>query len=165
MKPSSKITASVLGALVLIGVFQAQNTDLLTLVDDKTIIAGASNIILVFFVLALIVERACEVVMDVMTASGNVPAKPASDNGENTGDRRLVSVFVCLVFSVVISLAGLRLVEMILEVATASDIAPAGYFAAIDALVTSLILAGGSDGIHQVMRSLLGQKSPIPRDT
>jgi hypothetical protein len=74
----------------------------------------------------------------------------------------MVSIFVCLVFAIVISLAGLRLVEMILEVATNSDVQLKGYFAAVDALLTSLILAGGSDGIHQIMRSLLGEKSPLP---
>jgi hypothetical protein len=51
---------------------------------------------------------------------------------------------------------------MILEVATKSDVQPEAYFAAVDTLLTSFILAGGSDGIHQIMRSLLGEKSPLP---
>lgn len=162
MQTNSKIVASMLGAIVLVGVWQAKNTELLTLVSDETIIAGAANIILVYFVLALLIERACEVAMDLMTASGVVSPKDVSTSGENVSGRRMVSAFVCLVFAVVISLAGLRLIEMILEVATSSDITSAGYFAAVDALLTSLILAGGSDGIHQIMRSLLGDKSPIP---
>jgi len=162
MQKSSKITASLLGAIVLVGVYQAQNTELLTLVSKETIIAGTANIILVYFVLALLVERACEVVMDLLTAAGVVTAKAGSGQGSIQSDRRMISIFVCLVFAIVISLAGLRLVEMILEVATKSDVQPKGYFAAVDALLTSLILAGGSDGIHQIMRSLLGEKSPLP---
>lgn len=165
MQRVSKVTAALLGAIVLIGVYQAQNTELLTLVADETILAGAANIIMVYFVLALLVERACEVAMDLLTAAGAVKAKDASAAEKTQSDRRMVSIFVCLVFSIVISLAGLRLVEMILEVATASDIQPEPYFAAVDALLTSLILAGGSDGIHQILRSMLGDKSPVPADT
>lgn len=164
MHNSSKIVASMLGAIVLIGVWQAQNTDLLTLVSDETIIAGAANIILVYFVIALLIERACEVAMDLMTASGIVPPKDASATDASVSGRRMVSAFVCLVFAIVISLAGLRLVEMILEVATSSDIASADYFTMVDALLTSLILAGGSDGIHQIMRALLGDKTPLPNN-
>lgn len=164
MQTSSKIVASMLGAVVLIGVWQAQNTELLTLVSDETIIAGAANIILVYFVLALLIERACEVAMDLMTALGVVPPKGASTTDAIVFGRRMVSASVCLVFAIVISLAGLRLVEMILEVATSSDIASADYFTVADALLTSLILAGGSDGIHQIMRSLLGDKTPIPNN-
>lgn len=165
MQRISKVTASLLAAIVLIGVYQAQNTELLTLVDDQTILAGAANIVMVYFVLALLVERACEVVMELLTAVGAVEPKDQSATGKFQSDRRMVSIFVCLVFSVVISLAGLRLVEMILEVATASDIQPEPYFAAVDALLTSLILAGGSDGVHQIMRALLGDKSPLPENT
>lgn len=102
--------------------------------------------------------------MDLMTASGIVPSKGASTSDAIVSGRRLVSAFVCLVFAIVISHAGLRLVEMVLEVATSSEIASADYFRVVDALLTSLILAGGSDGIHQIMRSLLGDKTPIPNN-
>ncbi len=164
MQTSSKIVASALGAIVLIGVYQAQSTELLTLVSNETIIAGAANIILVYFVLALLVERACEVVMDLLTAVGVVAAKDGAAQGSKQPERRMVSIFVCLVFAIVISLAGLRLVEMILEIATKSDVQTEAYFAVMDTLLTSLILAGGSDGTHQIMRSLLGEKPPLPEN-
>ena len=165
MHVSSKVTASLLGAIVLVGVYQAQSTEVLTFEANETILAGAANIILVYFVLALLVERACEVVMDLLTSTGAVPPKAAANAQSARSGRRMISILVCLLFSVVICVAGLRLIEMILVVATNGDIALVGYFAAVDALLTSLILAGGSDGIHQIMRSLLGDKSPIPNNT
>jgi hypothetical protein len=60
-----------------------------------------------------------------------------------------------------VSLVGLRMVEMILNVATTTDLEPEGYFSAVDALLTSLVLAGGSDGIHKILRPLLGGRPSL----
>ncbi|MCF2869490.1 hypothetical protein L0664_00300 [Octadecabacter sp. G9-8] len=133
--------------------------DLLELDATQAITAGAANIILVFFVLALLIERACEVAMNLLTASGAVPAERASEPGNAKSDRKMVSIFVCLAFSIVISLAGVRLVEMILDLAAKTVFQPNGYFKAADTLLTALVIAGGSDGFHQILRPLLGDTS------
>lgn len=165
MQNIPKIIASVIGAVVLIGIYQAQNSELLTLDADETILAGAANIIMVYFVLALLIERACEVAMDILTAAGAVAPKPTAGQDEGASDRRLVSLTICLLFAAFVTLAGLRLVEMILGVATTGDLQLAGYFAGADALLTCLFLAGGSEGVHQVMLQITGQKRQTANET
>lgn len=158
------MTIYVLGAMLLIGVYQSQTQTLLSLKSEVSILTGAANIILVYFVFALLVERACEVAMDLLTAAGLVSPKDASSKRITDTERRAISVLLCLVFSIIISLAGLRLVEMILVFATdIGDPLPV-FFKVADALLTTLILAGGSDGIHQILRSLLGEKTPLPNE-
>lgn len=158
MENRSKFTAAFLGSLTFIGAYHAQSIELLELHSNQAIIAGAANILLIFFVFALLIERACEVTMALLTAAGTVPPKDTSGDSA-TSDRMMVSIFVCLAFSIVISLSGLRLVEMILNVAATTDVTPEGYFTIADTLLTALILAGGSDGIHQMLRPLLRDKS------
>ena len=162
MPRNTTVSAVVLAAMVFVGVYNAQSAELLALKDNATIIAGAANVIVIYFILALLGERACEVGMEVLTAANVVSPKDPSEPSKGRSERRLLSVMLCLLFATIISLAGLRLVEMILEVATAAALQTQGYFAFVDALLTALIMAGGSDGIHQIMRSILGEKSPIP---
>lgn len=121
---------------------------------------GAANIVVVYFILALLIERACEVAMDLLTAVGAVIPKDRADPTSVQNNRRAVSVTICMGFAVVISLAGLRLVEMILVLATDTNPETGRYFAGMDVLLTALILAGGSDGIHQIMRKMLGERPP-----
>jgi hypothetical protein len=73
METRSKLTAILLGAIVLIGVSYSNRVTVLELKVDQAILAGAANILLVFFVLALLIERACEVVLELLTAAGAVP--------------------------------------------------------------------------------------------
>lgn len=164
MKPGSILTALALGAIVLLGVFLAPSTELLELKGDETVILAVSNMLLVYFILALLIERACEVVMDLLTAFGAVvPKDPTSDAAEHSA-RRLISMMICLVFAVVITLAGLRLVEAVLGLTTDGDVTYPAYFAYVDAILTCLILTGGSDGLHQIIRSILGAKTPGEAD-
>jgi len=165
MLTNSKITASILGALALIGVTRAQSTELLDLNVDETILSGVANILLLYFVLALVIERACEVVMDILTANGAVVGKDSTDQGTAPSERRAISMFICLLFAVVVSLAGLRLVESILGLAATNGFVPKPYFTTIDAFLTALILAGGSDGVHQIMTRILGEKTPEDAST
>jgi hypothetical protein len=158
MQNRSATTAAVLGVIAFLGIYQAQASQLLDLVSDESILTGAANIVLVYFILALLIERACEVALSIITAVGLVVAKDASGQRDDQKDRIIVSVLICLVFAAAISLAGLRLVEMILNLATQTDMPSDWSFRLIDALLTSLILAGGSDGIHQIMRKILGEK-------
>jgi len=152
MLTNSKITASLLGALALIGVTRAQSTELLDLNVDETILSG-------------VIERACEVVMDILTANGAVVEKDSTDPGTAQSERRAISMFICLLFAVVVSLAGLRLVESILGLAATNGFVPKPYFTTIDAFLTALILAGGSDGVHQIMTRILGEKTPEDAST
>lgn len=161
MENRSKFTAAFLGALTLIGAYSAQSIPLLELHASHAILAGAANIIMIFFVFALLIERACEVAMALLTAAGTVPPETPPANSASS-DRKMVSIFVCLTFSTVVSLSGLRLVEMILNVAAASDVTPEGYFTIFDTVLTALILAGGSDGFHQILRPLLDKKPSQP---
>jgi len=126
MLTNSKITASLLGALALIGVTRAQSTELLDLNVDETILSGP---------------------------------------GTAQSERRAISMFICLLFAVVVSLAGLRLVESILGLAATNGFVPKPYFTTIDAFLTALILAGGSDGVHQIMTRILGEKTPEDAST
>ena len=72
---------------------------------------------------------------------------------------------ICLVFALAISLAGMRLAEAILNVATGGVFAPEGSFTYVDTLLTSFFLAGGSEGIHRVISRLLPDQRPLPRET
>lgn len=162
---ASKITAIGLGLAVLIGLTQVSNQNVLVLQTGDTIVAGVANILMVYFFLALVIERGCEVAMDLLTAIGIVlPANDSADAPAQSS-RKIIASLVCLVFSVFISLAGLRLAEMILNVATNSTFQPEGNFAHIDTLLTSFFLAGGSEGVHRIIRRLLPDQSSLSTNT
>lgn len=165
MYNSPKITALALGAVILAGAYSSKDIDALTLNTDESILLGAANIVLIYFVLALIIERACEVSVDALTATDLLPHKTSAQDDAALAERRLVSVVICVVFGTGVSLAGLRLIEMILSLAVIEPVDLTGTFVAADTVLTGLILAGGSEGLHRILRRLLGAKSEIDTAT
>lgn len=162
MNNVSKLTSLALGAAILLGVSQSARVGLLGLNTEETILASAANILLVYFVLALMIERGCEVAMDVATALSLVPPKNKPDSAPQPRERTMVAVLLCLGFAVAITLTGMRLIEMVLKAASESAFAPTGGFVYADTVLTAFILAGGSEGIHRLIRTLLGDKDPVP---
>lgn len=162
MNPVFKFASIALGLAIALGVFQSAQVGLLELNADQAILTSAANILLVYFVLALMIERSCEVAMDVLTALGLVPPgiKPESD--PQPSERTLMAVLVCLGFAVAIMLTGVRLIEMILIAASEAPVVTSTAFVYADTILTAFILAGGSEGIHRLISRLLGAKNPIP---
>ncbi|MEM6550283.1 MAG: hypothetical protein AAF713_21475 [Pseudomonadota bacterium] len=160
MQRNATITASLLGFIALIGIWQGTEPDILEFETEETLIIGATNILLVYLVLALLIERGCEVAMDVLTAIGAVPPEDPAESEVAQPERRIASVLICLVFAAAIASIGLRLVEMILTTVTGPDFVAPESFRWIDMALTALILAGGSEGIHQIIRALPGSEKP-----
>ncbi|CUH76667.1 hypothetical protein TRM7557_01010 [Tritonibacter multivorans] len=162
MTKSGKITAAILGLGTILAVIHAANAPLITLKTDETLLVEVANILLVYFILALVIERGCEVAMELFQALRVVPPKSAAPEDAANRERSLVSLVVCLLLASALSLAGLRLGEAVLSLAASTAPATEGYFNLIDAAMTVLLLAGGSEGVHQIIRRLLGDKVPIP---
>jgi hypothetical protein len=162
MRPAVLTTSIILGATAVISLIQAQSVDILELKDQTTIIVDATNVLMVFLVIAVAIERGCEGVMETITAAGLIPAKPAdgTSDPEISNARALVGNMLCLSFAAAISLFGLRLVEMVLESATDTSIDASKGTAFVDALLTALILAGGSNGIHKMIKSFQSSGQP-----
>ena len=162
MTRSGKLVTFALGLGVALGVFEAANAPLVALKSNETILTEVSNVLLIYFILALAIERGCEVAMDLLLALKVVPPKSLQTAASANLERRLVSLTLCLLLASGLSLAGLRFGEAVLELAAMPAPVTEGYFRVIDAAMTALLLAGGSDGVHQVLRRLLGDKTPLP---
>lgn len=160
MPRNSIITATLLGAIALVSIGFGVDTPILAFEPQKTIVIGATNILIVYFILALLIERACEVAMDLLTGLGAVAPEEPETPDVKKPERRMASVLLCLVFATAISGTGLRLVEMILATASIGEFQADNAFRWIDMTLTALILAGGSDGVHQIIRSLPGGSKP-----
>ncbi|GAB5447928.1 hypothetical protein [Gymnodinialimonas sp.] len=157
-----KFASIVLALAIGLGVIQSAQVGLLELNADEAILASAANILLVYFVLALMIERSCEVVMDALTALGLVPPGIKPETEPQPRRRTLMAILVCLGFAVAIMLTGVRLIEMILIAASDAPIVTTSAFVYADTILTAFILAGGSEGIHRLISKLLGEKNPIP---
>lgn len=161
MKPWTKIMTGGLSAVALIGVFISKDQKLIDLNVDSTVLVASTNLLLVYLVFAAFIERGCEVAMNMLTALGVVAPKSNAPNAPQQTDRSMVSSVICLVFAIGISLAGLRLIEMILNVASVGKLSDLGdYFKIVDVFLTALILAGGSEGIHKIIGAIEGEDPP-----
>ena len=127
------------------------------------------------FAVALFVERAVEVVVLVLRDAGadvlqarvdaaqaqidaaqkNDPAAPATSTalteassalGAFRADTKEIALCIGFVFGVLVALAGVRALGGLVA-------APAGatLFTAVDTVITGAVLAGGSEGIHQMV--------------
>lgn len=162
MSPKSKIMVGVLGTFVALGIVVAQGKPLVEFEVDETLAIGVANILMVFVVIAVFIERACEVAVDLLTDFGLLPPKPAEGAEAGAQARRLNSSLICLGFGVAISLLGFRLVETMLTLIVAPSSSDTlnfpAYFDKVDTLLTALVLAGGSEGIHRMIEAITGEK-------
>lgn len=158
MNPWAKYLSIMLAIIAAFGVFNSTQTNLFVLKTDATVVTSSVNLLLVFVVFAAFIERACEVSVNILTSAGVVPPEDTSANAPAQSSRKIVAALICLVFAVGVSLAGLRLIEMVLTYAAqeSDNVKFKNYFTMVDVLITSLILAGGSDGIHKIVRAIEG---------
>jgi hypothetical protein len=111
--------------------------------------------------IALFLERAVEVLIDVarepakveleraVTVAGNDRTKKALD--DYTAETKRFARLIIFVAGLTISFLGARTLEPIIGGFTVtSDLKDLATF--IDVIVTALIVTGGSDGIHQIIR-------------
>lgn len=160
------IGAAALGAtMIVIGIGNHNDNAVLTFSSDQTFFISIANILVVYFVLALLIERACEVGVSVLTATNVIRAGDGVEGSEIDRERKLVSTILCFGFSIGVALLGVRLIEMVLIVAIedptdanrAAVLAQIASFPVADSILTALILSGGSDQIHSIIKRLNSQ--------
>ena len=144
------------GAFFLTTIIGISLTDSSTSIEFNTKninVVGVTNLLLIFALLALLIESACEVAVNSLTALGLIPAGDKS-NPTVQGQRALASTTICWVLAMFVTQAGLRLIEAVLKLVAVdgdlSGITPS--FAYIDVVLTVLILSGGSDNIHKIIK-------------
>ena len=151
------ITIGVLVIFTILGIVQGGTlSNALSLNAQNVDIVGITNLLLIYFVLALLIERACQVAMTSMTFLGLAPAEDKS-NVQTQSMRSLIATAICLLLATGITLSGLRLMTGVLGLVSVEDINASGVnaFLIADLVLTILILSGGSDGVHQIIERFL----------
>lgn len=133
------------------------------LIDDSIInIAQLFNTFVIFILLAMIIEVACEVFVSVLTIMKLLPADPTDtpgmtddDKTEATRERKGFALLLCIVFGLLVATNGFLFMQLSLQALTKTGTEiDAIMWRQLDVVVTALVLAGGADGIHQIWKSL-----------
>jgi len=157
MKYRTYITTAILGAAAVIGVFlSGQGINVLKIDTNQFKMSGIVNALMVFFVIAILIERACEVLVKIFTVFRIIDEKD-DQNNEVKRYRFMISTAICLALSSFVTISGLRLTSNVIEVVASSNLPSISFdpiFLYTDIIVTILILTGGSDGIHQIIERI-----------
>ena len=112
------------------------------------------------FIVVLLVERATEIVINIWRQPKAAKLKrelEASKNAEKQTEladyqieTKNLALFIGFTLSVIVCAAGVGLLGAVFD--TASD--PSKLFRGVDILLTSALIAGGSDGFHQFVSAL-----------
>lgn len=161
-----KVTLSVLAALAIIGytiaVRVSPAAEPIAFELGSLDWTAALNLLAIFFVVSVLLERACEVLVNILTSLGALPAQDAEAPNDAfftaSSVRTLAAILICLLLSGLLVGSGLFLTEMIMDTVLLSDqdFGSDWSFRAADIAITMLILAGGSEGIHLVMKRIKG---------
>ena len=120
------ITIGVLVIFTILGIVQGGTlSNALSLNAQNVDIVGITNLLLIYFVLALLIERACQVAMTSMTFLGLAPAEDKS-NVQTQSMRSLIATAICLLLATGITLSGLRLMTGVLGLVSVEDINASG---------------------------------------
>lgn len=112
-----------------------------------------TTIFSLFIFLALVIERVCEVAMLALTRLAVLPPDPRKDpDAPDSPIRSGVGMALCLVLSTIIALQGYHFLEHTLKTFPV-NLPKSQKFTSIDVVVTSLLLVGGADGIHQILKA------------
>ncbi|WP_224816427.1 hypothetical protein [Hasllibacter sp. MH4015] len=146
------IGLSVLGLIFIAAVTASARFAPLLVGEDGLLLMRAFNIVVLLLLVSFIIERACEGMLGALTDIGLIPAK--SEGPQAQSRRNLVSFLICLTIASLIVVNGIFLGEMVLT-GLAGDIGgaqPATWFRFVDAALTSLVLVGGAQGIHRLLK-------------
>ncbi|MEM1364318.1 MAG: hypothetical protein AAGH82_01080 [Pseudomonadota bacterium] len=177
------------GAAVLIlaathGLADLQEVKPLVNEGDLGKLLDVANLLAVFFVLALFLERACEVAVGILTAANVLPEDPKArkdpESEEDQGTlapkaakvlaeqkalqakqakaatktRFLAAQLLCLSAGLVAAYYGFRLLTMSSDILIIKPPEQATW-QRLDIIVTAFVLAGGAKGIHDLIERVL----------
>lgn len=167
MRTLTNYTLAFLGVSSLAVFFSAGtnlgDADVLTVPSEGVNTTAVVSILGAFAIVALVIERACEVFMSALTALGVMPEKPKdADAADDTSVRRirtLGSLLICFCLAGLFMWGGLFAMEMIVAALFDGEEAQetTSAFRFGDVALTMLVLAGGSDGVHQVINRIKQQ--------
>ena len=115
------------------------------------------------FIIVLLVERATEIIISIWrqaptdkmekelsTLSGDPKARKAEELVNYKAETKSISLLVGFTLSVVVCSAGLGLLGEIIDVEKGNT----NFLRGVDIILTSGLIAGGSDAFHQFVRAL-----------
>jgi hypothetical protein len=137
-------------------------------------ISSLANVLAPLVVLALFIERAVEVVMTAWRAEGQRWRKDRLEHEKKLAERschydeawrayqelnayvavsQRLAFLTAIVFGFLVSIVGVRAMEMLMEAGAvvAQPVSQRDWFIGVDIALTSLLLAGGADGIHRLV--------------
>jgi hypothetical protein len=166
------VVVYIAGATV-VGLRQGNETGVLSFSPQG--ITNVGQTLAPLIAIAAFIERGVEVViaslrglrgtelereLSAATASGDPQAKRTAQKAVDDfkAQTQRYAFLVSSLFSVSASLVGVRALQPLLALPASSATAtyPVHLFAAYDVFLTSVLLAGGSDGIHQIVTTVTG---------
>jgi hypothetical protein len=119
-----------------------------------------ANVMAPLIAIALFIERAVEVVISSWRNEGAQHLKATADNATDPVSKvnaqralevyrdqtQMLSFITSVTISAVAAMAGVRAIAPLVQ-----DAPTTGVFYAFDIVVTALLLAGGADGLHQIV--------------
>ncbi|MEJ6394179.1 hypothetical protein V8J82_12975 [Gymnodinialimonas sp. 2305UL16-5] len=140
------------GLAVIFAINSSATAEVLPLDTTSLNLTSVTNLCVIFVLLSLMIERACTVAMGALTALGVLPVK--AQNKMRQPRRNLTAFLICLTFASLIAANGLFLSELVLTsvIPDGADARFSSGFRYIDTALTALVLAGGSEGIHKMIK-------------
>jgi hypothetical protein len=152
---------AVIWAMVIGNKFEAFHLQALD-VNKITTLLGSLFAITLFF------ERCIEVIISIFrnqTAAtlenklDNYEKAKDSTNAKNTEEKltqyrletQSISLRISFIVGIVVSAAGIRILGELVNIPKDIDLSQKNFFNLVDIFITAGVLAGGSDGVHQLM--------------
>lgn len=155
--PETTKKTLVPSALILTGgAFFATSADKLKLPSGSSDIDFSAIVLILtaYLLIVIFVEQACEVVINVMFGrKTNTASSAPFDVSDRT--RFLVSQAFCVALAVAVALIGFRVLAQVAPVLGYSlppEDADLKQFNAVDTVLSALLLAGGAERFHQIIK-------------
>ena len=108
--------------------------------------------LLSLLLIALAIERAVEIYLS---------NRFAPSDEDQTQHKRRAAMMASMALSLAVSVVGVRLLAQMVQTAPANPV-QAHMFDVVDIIVTSLLLSGGADGMHQIVTRALSVREVRP---
>lgn len=104
----------------------------------------------VMFVLSVLIERSVETYLNATRQNGESAIDAVTGNTVKTKDAKQAAMQAALVLSVLVALAGVRVIETLVQLDASASVIKAAVWHGIDILVSAGLMAGGADLFHKI---------------
>jgi hypothetical protein len=156
----TNIALTVVALVIVVAIVTAGFNGFDIIPYQPHVLDAGKGLVTALVVVTAFVERATAVLASIWFNESIANARIAKDDAATikvTEKQTQARQIMALIIGVLVSLAGTRTLEALLDLTKAKQPIPSfqlGLFYAVDILITAGLIAGGSDGIHKISEIL-----------